>query len=79
MSAAAGAEPSSPLDPDARRDPMAPFPRAANAEPLVQVRDLVKHFPIVQGTVLFAALFIIVANILVDIAYAYLDPRVRYS
>jgi len=29
--------------------------------------------------VLMAALFIIVANILVDIAYAYLDPRVRYS
>jgi peptide/nickel transport system permease protein len=36
-------------------------------------------FPIVQGTVLLAALFIVVANILVDIAYAYLDPRVRYS
>ncbi len=36
-------------------------------------------FPIVQGTVLLAALFIIVINILVDIAYAYLDPRVRYS
>ena len=36
-------------------------------------------FPIVQGTVLIAALFIVVANILVDIAYAYLDPRVRYS
>jgi peptide/nickel transport system permease protein len=36
-------------------------------------------FPIVQGTVLLAALFIIVANILVDIAYAFLDPRVRYS
>jgi len=36
-------------------------------------------FPIVQGTVLLAALFIIVANILVDIVYAYLDPRVRYS
>jgi peptide/nickel transport system permease protein len=35
-------------------------------------------FPIVQGTVLLAALFIIVANIVVDIAYAYLDPRVRY-
>jgi peptide/nickel transport system permease protein len=43
--------------------------------------DAITHsdFPIVQGTVLFAALFIIVANILVDIAYAYLDPRVRYS
>ena len=36
-------------------------------------------FPIVQGTVLLAALFIVTANILVDIAYAYLDPRVRYS
>ncbi len=28
---------------------------------------------------LLASLFIIVANILVDIAYAYLDPRVRFS
>jgi peptide/nickel transport system permease protein len=36
-------------------------------------------FPIVQGTVILAALFIVVANIVVDIAYAYLDPRVRYS
>ena len=36
-------------------------------------------FPIVQGTVLLGALFIVVANILADIAYAYLDPRVRYS
>jgi peptide/nickel transport system permease protein len=36
-------------------------------------------FPIVQGTVLLAALFVILANIIVDIVYAYLDPRVRYS
>jgi peptide/nickel transport system permease protein len=36
-------------------------------------------FPVIQGTVLLAAMFIIVANIFVDIAYAYLDPRVRYS
>jgi len=35
--------------------------------------------PVIQGTVLFAAFFIIVANIVVDIAYAFLDPRVRYS
>ncbi|MGO9248369.1 MAG: ABC transporter permease [Solirubrobacteraceae bacterium] len=43
--------------------------------------DAITHadFPIIQGTVLLAALFIIVANIVVDIAYAYLDPRVRYS
>jgi peptide/nickel transport system permease protein len=43
--------------------------------------DAITHadFPIVQGTVVLAALFIIVANIVVDIAYAFLDPRVRYS
>ena len=42
--------------------------------------DAIIHsdFPIVQGTVILAALFIVVANIIVDIAYAYLDPRVRY-
>jgi peptide/nickel transport system permease protein len=36
-------------------------------------------FPVVQGTVLLASMFIILANIVVDVAYAYLDPRVRYS
>jgi peptide/nickel transport system permease protein len=34
---------------------------------------------VIQGTVLLAAMFIIVANILVDILYAYMDPRVRFS
>jgi peptide/nickel transport system permease protein len=43
--------------------------------------DAIIHsdFPIVQGTVILAAIFIVVANIVVDITYAYLDPRVRYS
>jgi peptide/nickel transport system permease protein len=43
--------------------------------------DAITHadFPIIQGTVLLAALFIILANIVVDIVYAYLDPRVRFS
>ena len=36
-------------------------------------------FPVVQGTVLLASAFVIIANVLVDIAYAYLDPRIRYS
>jgi peptide/nickel transport system permease protein len=35
--------------------------------------------PAIQGTVLFAAFFIIVANLVVDVAYAFLDPRVRYA
>ena len=35
--------------------------------------------PVIQGTVLFGALFIVVANLVVDILYAFLDPRVRYT
>jgi len=35
--------------------------------------------PVVQGTVLLAAMAVVVLNIIVDIGYAYLDPRVRYS
>jgi peptide/nickel transport system permease protein len=34
--------------------------------------------PAIQGTVLFGAAFIVVANLIVDILYAFLDPRVRY-
>jgi peptide/nickel transport system permease protein len=35
--------------------------------------------PMIQGTVLLGAFFIILANLVVDIVYAFLDPRVRYS
>jgi peptide/nickel transport system permease protein len=34
--------------------------------------------PIVQGTVLVGALAIILANLIVDVVYAFIDPRVRY-
>jgi peptide/nickel transport system permease protein len=35
--------------------------------------------PVIQGTVLFGAFFIVIANLIVDIVYAFLDPRVRYT
>jgi peptide/nickel transport system permease protein len=35
--------------------------------------------PVIQGTVLMGAFFIIFANLVVDVIYAFLDPRVRYS
>jgi peptide/nickel transport system permease protein len=35
--------------------------------------------PMIQGTVLLGAFFIIFANLVVDIVYAFLDPRVRYE
>jgi peptide/nickel transport system permease protein len=34
--------------------------------------------PVIQGTVLFGAFFIVFANLVVDVAYAFVDPRVRY-
>jgi peptide/nickel transport system permease protein len=43
--------------------------------------DGIRHadLPIIQGTVQLGAFFIVIANLIVDIAYAFLDPRVRYS
>jgi peptide/nickel transport system permease protein len=35
--------------------------------------------PVIQGVVLFAAFFVVMFNLIVDIFYAVLDPRVRYS
>jgi peptide/nickel transport system permease protein len=34
--------------------------------------------PVVQGTVLFGAFFIVLMSLIVDILYAFIDPRVRY-
>jgi peptide/nickel transport system permease protein len=41
----------------------------------------VQHFdyPAVNGTVLFAAVIIVLANIIVDVMYSVLDPRVRLT
>jgi len=36
-------------------------------------------FPMIQGTVLFTAVIFIVVNMIVDIVYAFLDPKVKLS
>jgi peptide/nickel transport system permease protein len=41
----------------------------------IQAQDL----PLIMGTVLFAALLVTVSNFVVDLAYTWLDPRVKYS
>ncbi len=38
-----------------------------------------RDFPLVQGVVLFVSLAFLFSNFAVDIVYAYLDPRIRYS
>jgi peptide/nickel transport system permease protein len=38
-----------------------------------------KDFPVVQACVLIMALAVLVANLITDMIYAYLDPRIRYD
>ncbi|UBV43742.1 ABC transporter permease [Deinococcus taeanensis] len=38
-----------------------------------------RDYPIIQGGVIFAALVVSVANLIVDLSYAALDPRIQYS
>lgn len=38
-----------------------------------------RDFPLIQGTTFFFAVILIAANLLVDISYAFLDPRIHYS
>jgi len=33
----------------------------------------------VQAIVLFIAVFYVISNLLVDVSYAFLDPRIRYE
>lgn len=40
---------------------------------------LIGDLPTIQGTVLLGAFFIVMANLIVDVLYAFIDPRVRYS
>ncbi|MFE5852846.1 MULTISPECIES: ABC transporter permease [unclassified Streptomyces] len=41
--------------------------------------SLDKDLPLTMGVMLFGAFFILLLNILVDLAYAYIDPRVRLA
>ena len=36
-------------------------------------------YPVLQGVVIIFTLLYIAAALLVDLMYAYLDPRIRYS
>jgi ABC-type dipeptide/oligopeptide/nickel transport system permease component len=38
-----------------------------------------RDYPVIMGTILLYAVFLVVANLLVDIMYAFLDPRIRYD
>jgi ABC-type dipeptide/oligopeptide/nickel transport systems, permease components len=40
---------------------------------------LARDYPVVQGAVLLVAISFVLINLLVDLLYAAIDPRVRYD
>ena len=38
-----------------------------------------RDFPLVQGVVMEAGIMIVLVNLLIDILYAYIDPRIRIT
>jgi len=38
-----------------------------------------RDYPVIMGTILLYAVILVMANLFVDIMYAFLDPRIRYS
>ncbi len=40
---------------------------------------LARDYPVIQAVILLASLVYVVVNLLIDIAYVFLDPRIRYQ
>jgi len=38
-----------------------------------------RDYPVIMGTILLYAVFLVLANLVVDIVYGFLDPRIRYE
>jgi ABC-type dipeptide/oligopeptide/nickel transport system permease component len=38
-----------------------------------------RDYPVIMGTILLMASLLVIANVIVDILYAFLDPRIRYN
>jgi peptide/nickel transport system permease protein len=45
------------------------------------LRDAIfnRDYPVLQGGILFLALVFVLINLVVDIVYAFLNPRIRYA
>ena len=39
---------------------------------------MARDYPVVMGVGVIAALLTLLGNLLADVAYAYVDPRIRY-
>jgi peptide/nickel transport system permease protein len=46
---------------------------------LVVSSVLRRDYPVIQGVLMFAAVIYVLVNLLIDILYVYLDPRIKYT
>ncbi|MFZ1473013.1 MAG: ABC transporter permease, partial [Anaerolineae bacterium] len=38
-----------------------------------------RDYPVIMGTILLYAILLVIANLVVDVLYGFLDPRIRYA
>jgi dipeptide transport system permease protein len=38
-----------------------------------------RNYPVLQGGILFVAVIVVVVNLMVDLSYGFLNPRIRLS
>jgi len=38
-----------------------------------------RDYPVIMGTILVLAIFLVLANVVVDVVYAWIDPRIRFT
>jgi peptide/nickel transport system permease protein len=38
-----------------------------------------RDYPLIQGCILFILMIYVVINLMVDVLYAYIDPRIEYA
>jgi peptide/nickel transport system permease protein len=38
-----------------------------------------RDYPVLMAMFVFVGILVVIANLITDIAYAYLDPRIRYE
>jgi peptide/nickel transport system permease protein len=45
------------------------------------LRDAIfnRDYPVIEGGILFVAFVFVIINLIVDISYAFINPRIRYS
>ena len=43
------------------------------------MRSSQRNYPVLQGGILFVSIIFVLINLLVDVAYAFINPRIRVS